>query len=132
MAEVRLKAVLMICSGMLGASDAVSSRRALLMAEQVKHSKNAGARWHPEVIKWAITLYVRGHGQYERFRKGGYVTLPSGRQLQRYVNSVKMHSGIVAGHLDELRASAMAQLLIPEQRLVMLQFDEMHIQVKCS
>ena len=105
----------MMCSGMPSASAEVSSRRALLMAEQVQHSKNAGARWHPEVIKWAIALYVRGHGQYERFRSGGHVTLPAGRQLQRDVNSVKMHHGIVAGPLDELRASAMAQLLIPEQ-----------------
>ena len=119
----------LLCLCLLGASDADKSRRALMMAEQVKHSKNGGAKWHPELIKWAISLYVRGHARYESFRKGGYVTLPSGRQLQRYVNSVKMRSGIVPEHMEELSASADAALQLPEQRWVMLQWDEMYIQV---
>lgn len=61
--------------------------------ENINKNPN-GRRWDPSVIKLCLTLYCRSPKNYEFLYKGGYLILPSSRQIRRYKNRVDQKAGI--------------------------------------
>ncbi|KAK3924773.1 DNA transposase [Frankliniella fusca] len=51
-------------------------------------------RWHPTMIRFALSIYMGNPGSYERMRDLGVLRLPHSRTLFNYTHSVKAKGGI--------------------------------------
>lgn len=89
--------------------------------------KPQGCRWHPEIISWCATLWAKSHGSYELFRDQGFLQLPSGRTLRRFLSQHALQEGIDGQHMQRVKEDA--QQLEGPERMMMLVADEMHISV---
>lgn len=81
-----------------------SELKQLLWNEQLKQaSRNSrGMRWHPTVIRWALTIKNISSGAYNYLRESGFVDLPDRRTLDRYVAYKSRHYGIDTENIDIL------------------------------
>ncbi|XP_070577147.1 uncharacterized protein [Ptychodera flava] len=50
-------------------------------------------KWHPRVIQLCLSLWARSPQTYNDLRESGFLTLPSGRLLRYYKQSVKQQPG---------------------------------------
>lgn len=55
-----------------------------LKACRVKHA--SGMRWHPQIIKWCISLFSKSPAAYEQLSKAGFIKLPCKSTLKQYIN----------------------------------------------
>ena len=53
-----------------------------------------GRRWPREVISTALSLWLRSPGGYDELKASDMIILPSGRQLQRYKNTIFQTPGV--------------------------------------
>ena len=69
----------------------------LLWEEETKAAKLKSIklmRWHPVMIRWCISLYLKSPGGYESLRNSGFFILPTRATLDKYVNFTESRTGI--------------------------------------
>ena len=64
-----------------------------------------GRRWPREVISTALSLWLRSPGGYDELKASDMIILPSGRQLQRYKNTIFQTPGLLSHRLRADRKS---------------------------
>ena len=53
-----------------------------------------GMRWDRKVIRICLDLWMRSRKSYKALKDSGFPRLPSGRQLQKYKNSISQTTGV--------------------------------------
>ena len=107
----------------------ISPAQALFLQQQVKASQkdnSKGMRWHPTMIRLALSLHITSPAAYELLRDTGMVKLPSSRTLFDYAKVKPAQEGI-----DEVVIESIGKRvdkLKPEcKKYFVLMADEMHI-----
>jgi hypothetical protein len=99
---------------------------ALLWQEQQDALKKGRQhQWHPDVINWCLSIWLRSHSAYSDMADSGFLRLPSTRTLQRHANKIDVTAGIAADRITRLASHA--EQLRDAERICMLVFDEMHM-----
>ena len=96
--------------------------------QQVKllQSNKHGRRYHPQVIRFALSLHAKSAAAYREVRESGALILPSERVLRDYKNYFKPKAGINKENIEHLREKTSSFFGI--QRYVAIIMDEMKIQ----
>ena len=83
-------------------------------------------RYHPQIIRFALSLHGKSPAAYREIRDSGAMILPSERVLRDYKNYFKPKAGLNVDNIESLRDKASSAAGI--QRYVVLVMDEMKIQ----
>lgn len=83
----------------------------LFWQQQIKQSKKSskGMRWHPMLIRWALTIRSMSSNAYDYIRESGMVSLPHNNTLNHYVTYRESNCGLIADnilHLDSKLAKS--------------------------
>ena len=84
-----------------------------------------GARFHPEIIRFCLSLSIRSPSVYEELRNTGILRLSSRRTLRSYKNFIRPKTGFCDKVLNELTKKTKDHS--GAQRYVCVVFDEMKI-----
>ena len=84
-----------------------------------------GARYHPMIIRFCLSLYAKSSSSYEEIRNSGVLKLPSTRTLRDYKNFIKPGVGFQRSIVEDLNKFTSAYSGC--QRYVAIMFDEMKI-----
>ncbi|XP_014673389.1 PREDICTED: uncharacterized protein LOC106813695 isoform X2 [Priapulus caudatus] len=104
-------------------------RDQLLNQEQNLGRAPRGRRWNPEVVKACLTLWASNPRTYKKLSSlGMLVTLPSGRLLRYYKNSVHQKAGLNKDMLRWMHEEAKSKQVPPHGMTGGIVFDEMSIQ----
>jgi hypothetical protein len=73
--------------------------------EQMKllQSSSSGRRYHPQIIRFALSVHGKSPSAYRELRDSGALVLPSERVLRDYKNYFTPKAGINNENVDELR-----------------------------
>ena len=93
---------------------------------QLLQSKKMGRRYHPQVIRFALSIHCKSPSAYRELRDSGALILPSERVLRDYKNYFKPKTGIAKENIDSLKEKV--SLFTSTQRYVAVIMDEMKIQ----
>ena len=85
-----------------------------------------GRRYHPQVIRFALSIHGKSPSAYRELRDSGALILPSERVLRDYKNYFKPKAGINQENIECLREKT--KQFTDLQRYVVLVMDEMKIQ----
>ena len=85
-----------------------------------------GHRYHPQVIRFALSIHCKSALAYKEIRQSGALILPSERVLKDYKNYFKPGAGIIKENIEELKEKTSAYTDI--QQYVSVIMDEMKIQ----
>lgn len=91
-------------------------------------SRKFGRRYHPQIIRFCLSLHAKSPAAYKELRDSGILVLPSQRTLRDYRNFFKPKPGFNSENIDRLNELSRDYFGI--QRYVVLSFDEMKIQSK--
>lgn len=96
--------------------------------EQMKllQASKMGRRYHPQIIRFALSLHGKSPSAYRELRDSGALILPSERVLRDYKNYFKPKAGINKENVESLREKTSS--FTPVQRYVAVVMDEMKIQ----
>ena len=96
--------------------------------EQMKllQSTNCGRRYHPQIIRFALSIHGKSPSAYRELRESGALVLPRERILRDYKNYFPPKAGINTDNVDALRKKSAS--FTGNQRYVVLVMDEMKIQ----
>ena len=96
--------------------------------EQMKllQSSKMGRRYHPQVIRFALSIHSKSPSAYRELRDSGALILPSQRVLRDYKNYFKPKPGISKENVESLCEKISS--FSPVQRYVAIIMDEMKIQ----
>ena len=112
------------------ASFPTGSFQRLFWEEQQKASRCRGAsgrRWHPLMIRWAMSLKLQSSTAYHHLRTSGFVVLPSERTLHDYIHFYNVGCGFHTDLNNELSAHIAKANINGQEKFVVLSFDEMRI-----
>ena len=62
-----------------------------------------GARYHPMIIRYCLSLYAKSSSTYEEIRNSGILRLPSSRTLRDYKNVIKPGVGFQQEIIEDLK-----------------------------
>ena len=85
-----------------------------------------GRRYHPQVIRFALSIHCKSPSAYREIRESGALILPSERVLRDYKNYFKPGAGITKENIEELKEKTSTYTGI--QQYVAVVMDEMKIQ----
>ncbi len=96
--------------------------------EQIKllQAKKMGRRYHPQIIRFALSLHGKSASAYRELRDSGALILPSERVLRDYKNYFQPKAGINKENIDDLHGKT--SNYSDAQRYVAIVMDEMKIQ----
>jgi hypothetical protein len=96
--------------------------------EQMKllQSTKMGRRYHPQVIRFALSIHSKSPSAYRELRNSGALILPSERVLRDYKNYFKPKAGISKENVESFREKTSS--FSPVQIYVAVVMDEMKIQ----
>ena len=96
--------------------------------EQMKllQAKKMGRRYHPQIIRFGLSLHGKSASAYRELRDSGALILPSERVLRDYKNYFKPQAGINQENIVDLRGKTSTYSSL--QRYVALIMDEVKIQ----
>jgi hypothetical protein len=96
--------------------------------EQMKllQSSSCGRRYHPQIIRFALSVHGKSPSAYRELRESGALVLPSERVLRDYKNYFSPKAGVNTENVESLRNKVKSFSGI--QRYVVLVMDEMKIQ----
>ena len=102
------------------------SPAAFLWEQQKKAAlSRKGMRWHPLMIRWCVSIYLKSPSTYRHLRDTGFMILPDRTTLNKYFNFTEGRSGfnpeIVKLLVDQIKNYE------DFQRNVGIAFDEMKI-----
>ena len=109
---------------------ATDSPMHLLWQQQKKMAglvSSKGMRWHPTIIRWCISLYLKSPGTYSSMRNSGFITLPDRTTLLRYCNFTEAHAGINPDVLEHFLLSVNAEEMDAKDKNLSMMFDEMKV-----
>ena len=89
-------------------------------------SKKMGRRYHPQVIRFALSLHRKSASAYRELRDSDALILPSERVLCDYKNYFKPKAGINKENIENLREKTKS--FSDVQRYIAVAIDEMKIQ----
>ena len=89
-------------------------------------SAKMGRRYHPQVIRFALSIHSKSPSAYRELRDSGALILPSERVLRDYKNYFKPKAGISKENVESLREKTSS--FSPVQRYVAVIMEEMKIQ----
>ena len=89
-------------------------------------SSSCGRRYHPQIIRFALSLHWKSPSAYRELRESGALVLPSEKKLRDYKNYFPPKAGINNENVDALRKKTAS--FTGNQRYVVLVMDEMKIQ----
>ncbi|XP_052126892.1 uncharacterized protein LOC127750159 isoform X2 [Frankliniella occidentalis] len=113
--------------------------QSVFLQQQVKASqqKNAsGMRWHPTMVRFALSLHLTSPAAYKVMRETGMVKLPSSRTLFNYSHAKPIEEGIDKAVLEKLAADVetmcnkvneLSGKQETHKKYFVLMGDEMHI-----
>ena len=81
------------------------SPQKVLWEQQIKQAKlknNKGMRWHPVMIRWCISIFIKSPGTYDHLKNSGFLMLPSRKTLEKYVNFTEPTTGVNPDVLEHL------------------------------
>jgi hypothetical protein len=113
----------------LGKNDMKSSPHMNLFWQQQKKllaSPTFGRRYHPQLIRFCLSLHSKSPSAYRELASSGVLVLPSERTLRDYRNFFKPKPGFNEEKVTQLQDQT--SQLFDVQRYVVLSFDEMKIQ----
>ncbi len=97
--------------------------------EQQMHllqTNKMGRRYHPQVIRLALSIHCKSPSAYRELRESGALILPSERVLRDYKNYFKPGAGISKENIEELKDKTSEHTGI--QKYVAVIMDEMKLQ----
>jgi hypothetical protein len=114
-------------TNILGNSDNITPFMNLFWQQQQKlfTCSSTGARYHPMIIRYCLSLASKSPACYEELRKSKILVLPSQRTLKDYKNSIRPTTGIQEQVLEELKS--LTDCYFDVQRYVVLLIDEMKV-----
>ena len=62
--------------------------------KQASYSDSKSMKWHPLMIRWCISIYLKSPGAYEQLRNFGFLKLPHKKILSKYANYTEPKCGI--------------------------------------
>ena len=89
-------------------------------------SAKMGRRYHPQVIRFALSLHGKSPSAYRELRDSGALILPSERILRDYTNYFKPKAGINNENVQSLSAKVSSFTSI--QRYAAVVMDDMKMQ----
>ena len=89
-------------------------------------SEKFGRRYHPQIIRFALSLHGKSPAAYRELRDSGALIFPSERVLRDYKNYFKSKAGLNIENIDNLQKKESS--LSGIQRYVVVVMDEMKIQ----
>ena len=93
---------------------------------RLRQANKFGRRFHPQVIRFALSIHAKSASAYRELRDSGALILPSERVLRDYKNYFKPGAGITKGNVEELKEKTSNFSGI--QKYVAVIMDEMKIQ----
>ena len=84
-----------------------------------------GVRFHPAIIRFALSLCIKSPSAYEELQKSGVIRLPSQRTLASYKNYIRPQPGFSRQVLDELIRAT--KDFSGFKRFIAMLFDEMKV-----
>ena len=93
---------------------------------ELLQTQKMGRRYHPQIIRFALSLHGKSAAAYRELQESGALILPSERVLRDYKNYFKPKAGINLENIESLREKAAT--LTGIQRYLVLVMDEMKIQ----
>ena len=98
----------------------------LFWEEQTKYNSMNSVRYHPMIIRFALSLAMKSLVAYEELRNSGIMVLPCQRTLRDYKNAITPSTGFNPGVIAGLKK--MCKDFNELEKLVVLSFDEVKIQ----
>ena len=89
-------------------------------------SNKMGRRYHPQIIRFALSIHSKSASAYRELRDSGALILPSERVLRDYKNYFKPKAGINQENIECIREKT--KHFTDLQRYIVLVMDEMKIQ----
>ncbi|CAB4042702.1 Transposable element P transposase [Paramuricea clavata] len=93
---------------------------------RLRQANKFGRRFHPQVIRFALSIHCKSASAYRELRDSGALILPSERVLRDYRNYFKPGAGITKENVEELKEKASKFSGIHKYVAVIM--DEMKIQ----
>ena len=93
--------------------------------QKLFRSDDRGARYHPMIIRYCLSLYAKSASCYEEIRNSGILKLPSSRTLRDYKNVIKPAVGFQEGIIEDLKKFTSKYSGV--QRYITIMFDKMKI-----
>ena len=93
---------------------------------RLRQANKFGRKFHPQVIRFALSIHAKSASAYRELRDSGALILPSERVLRNYKNYFKPGAGITKGNVEELNEKTSNFSGI--QKYVAVIMDEMKIQ----
>ena len=101
-----------ICSKAINSSEVSpfprDSPMSLLWEVQAKAAKlksTKSMRWHPVMIRWCISLYLKSPGGYDSLRSSGFLVLPTRKTLDKFVSFTESKTGINPDVLEHMMST---------------------------
>ena len=115
-----------VCDTMTENADKMAPFVKLFLTEQQKHNLQGSFRFHPMIIRFALSLAMKPSTADDELRRSGTLILPSSRTLRDYKNAITPSAGFNPEVIAELRKTC--EGLTNIDRFVVLSFDEVKIQ----
>ena len=84
-------------------------------------------RWHPLVIRFALSLYYSSRVAYRTATSSGFLSLPSERTLRDYTHWCSAHSGVQFEYIEQAKKVMSQEGVSEDERQFTLLFDEMKV-----
>ena len=94
--------------------------------KKLLQSSPSGVKYHPMVIRYALSLAAKSPSCYEEIRQSKILVLPSQRTLRDYRNYIRPTRGYQDSVVEELKL--LTDAYFDTQRYVVVLFDEMKVQ----
>ena len=109
----------------------IESPQYLLWEQQKLQATKKDSRamvWHPLIIRWCLSIYLKSPGTYKHIRNSPFMFLPSKNTLLKYVNFTDPGCGFNVDIISRLISSVkFDEMKSDSERNVSLLFDEMRI-----
>ena len=93
--------------------------------EMFKVGNRKNVRFHPMIIRYCLSLYLKSKAAYEELRNSGVLVLPSSRTLIDYKNHITPKVGFSNDIIEDLKIRT--NEYIETERYIVICFDEMKI-----
>lgn len=87
-------------------------------------------RWHPLVVRFALSLYYSSRVAYRTAASSGFLVLPSERTLRDYTHWCSVHSGVQFEFIEQAKGVMSQRGVNEDEKLFTLLFDEMKVKLK--
>lgn len=107
-----------------------NSFQSILWEEQLKYNalkEKRQMRWHPLVIRFALSLKYASSAAYKQVTKLGFLALPSERTLRDYTHWCPTTSGVQLHFIQQIKKLLKEESIDGDQKQFCLLVDEMKI-----